>query len=388
MIVNILKVLIAFILRPFFKNKYKQYFLISERGIDARDNGFVFFQYLIKNKDNIHPVYCISKKSSDFKKVVSTGEYVQFNSIKHILIFINAKALISTHVHFGAPTFRGFNFALNHIFKKIPGKKIFLQHGIIKDWLPSLAETNFHPDLFICGAKPEYDYVLATFGHDKNIVKYTGLARYDLLCTNGDIDSSHYILYMPTWREKYRNISNKEFLSTDYYKEIMQVLNSHMIEQILISRNIKLIFYPHIEIQKFINTFSTTSKQIIIADFDNFDIQLLIRNCDILITDYSSVFFDAAYMLKPIIFFQYDYNEYRKNHYKEGYFDYKKSFGKVVSSISELENLLKNDETYKLSVSQLNQIKSFFVYRDKNNCDRIYYEIQRILGEKYETTKN
>jgi len=42
----------------------------------------------------------------------------------------------------------------------------------------------------------------------------------------------------------------------------------------------------------------------------------------LLITDYSNLFFDFAYLKKPIIYTQFDYEEYRKTQYKKGYFDY------------------------------------------------------------------
>ena len=38
-----------------------------------------------------------------------------------------------------------------------------------------------------------------------------------------------------------------------------------------------------------------------------------------LITDYSSVYFDIAYMRKPIIFYQFDEEEFRRKHYQRGY---------------------------------------------------------------------
>ena len=97
-----------------------------------------------------------------------------------------------------------------------------------------------------------------------------------------------------------------------------------------------------------------------------------------MITDYSSVFFDFAYMEKPVIYYQFDYDMYRKNHYCEGYFNYKKDgFGKVLNNekdvINEINNYINNN--YKLDKKQLNKINNFFTYKDNNNCKRIYDEI-------------
>ena len=78
------------------------------------------------------------------------------------------------------------------------------------------------------------------------------------------------------------------------------------------------------------------NKDIIIADKDTFDVQDLLIRSQILITDYSSVFFDFAYMKKPEIFFQFDNERYRNSHYKEGYFSYElDGFGKVTYNRDE-----------------------------------------------------
>ena len=63
-------------------------------------------------------------------------------------------------------------------------KKIFIQHGIIKETIESVMYKNTKCDLFICGAKPEYEFVKSTFGYPDGYVQYTGLARFDNLHEN------------------------------------------------------------------------------------------------------------------------------------------------------------------------------------------------------------
>ena len=46
-----------------------------------------------------------------------------------------------------------------------------------------------------------------------------------------------------------------------------------------------------------------------------FDYQKILIKSSLLITDYSSVFFDFSYMKKPIIYTQFDYELHRKVHY-------------------------------------------------------------------------
>ena len=371
-IVDILKLIISIFL-SFIVKKYSKTNLVCERGYDARDNGYNMFEYLVSI--GAETTYVITKTSYDYKKIKKIGKSVEFNSIKHGVAFLNSKNLICTHSTFCAPTWKGVGTILKFWPKLQKGKKIFLQHGIIKDWLPMLTSKYIHPDLFICGAKPEYDYVLKYFGFSDKIVKYTGLARFDDLY---DAKTEKYILFMPTWRTYLKEVDVNKFIKTNYFNKIWKVLQSKEIINSLKIKKWKLIFYPHIEMQKYIENFVSNNAEIIIANAENYDIQSLIRNCGMLITDYSSVFFDVAYMKKPIIFYQFDLLEYRNNHYEKGYFDYNNSFGTVVNDIDSLIKLLKNDNSYTMNDYQKSIVDTYFLYHDCNNKVRIYEEIQKL----------
>ena len=86
--------------------------------------------------------------------------------------------------------------------------------------------------------------------------------------------------------------------------------------------------------------FITTNSRIKIVDKTEKSIQELLRECKYLITDYSSVAFDFAYMKKPLQYFQFDYEEFRKNHIPEGYWNYEDGFGEVTHTVDECINKL------------------------------------------------
>ena len=187
---------------------------------------------------------------------------------------------------------------------------------------------------------------------------------------------------MPTWRENLYHLSDSEFINSNYYKRYISLINNKEIDKMLKNNGFKLIFYPHYEIQKRINLFKTTNKNVIIANSYDYSVPELLKQTSLLITDFSSVFFDVAFMGKPIIYYHFDYDDYRKNHYKEGYFSYKNDgFGDIC--INEKEILSKIEEyfnnNFKIEKKYLDRIDSFFVYKDKNNCERIYNEIIKLL---------
>src|SRR5208283_2067110 len=70
------------------------------------------------------------------------------------------------------------------------------------------------------------------------------------------------------------------------------------------------------------------------------DIYEVLHLCDILITDYSSIFFDFLKFNKPIIFYPYDFLEYQKLD-RCFYFDYKQFVpGPIVYSFDEMLKLI------------------------------------------------
>lgn len=101
--------------------------------------------------------------------------------------------------------------------------------------------------------------------------------------------------------------------------------------------------------------------------------QVIFNESAVLVTDYSSIFFDFAYLKKPLIYYQYA-NDY---HYdsENGYFQYETmGFGPVIKDEDELVDKLieymNNDcimeDKYKKRVDEI------FKYNDHNNSKRCY----------------
>ena len=122
----------------------------------------------------------------------------------------------------------------------------------------------------------------------------------------------------------------------------------------------------------------------IIQSYSN-NLDLNPENISLLVTDYSSIIFDYAFLGIPSIYAQFDKSEFYAAHsYKEGYFDYENmGFGPVcydyestvAAIIKAIENNCVMDEKYK------NRVNNFFAYHDNKNCERIYQEILKLDKE-------
>ena len=378
-IIYILTLMIFFISYPIAFALYgrKKYWLISEVDFDARDNGIHFFKYLNKEHPEINSVYLISKKNINYEHVKQIGKVLEPNGYKHMLIFIAAKAKISTLVHGCSPSYYITKYLCKH---HCTGKNVALKHGIFKNLHPNYFKENAHLDLICCGGKPEYEFIDKSFGYEKDVAKYTGLARFDAL---HNIEIKKEIFIMPTWRRWLDSIHNtEEFEISDYYKNWHSLLNDERLLNLAKENDLEICFYVHPKLNRFVDSFDGIKNVNFLNSKAGDDVQEHLKQAAIMITDFSSVFFDFAYMRKPAIYFQFDEDEFYKSHYKKAYFDYRENgFGEVVKNKDEvieglneiIKNNLKIKENYKVRCEQ------FFPLYDDKNCERIYEAVMEII---------
>ena len=358
----------------------KKIWLISEVDFDARDNGIYFFRYLRSEHPEINAIYLINKNNPNYHLAKDIGKTIKPHSYKHLLMFIASRAKISTLVLGCSPSWCLNRYLLKH---HSTGKNIALKHGIFKNMHQNYFKENAHLDLICCGAKPEYDFIKNNFGYDENVAKYTGLARFDGL---HNLTISNEILVMPTWRRWLDGIKSiEDFKQSDFFQQWFNLLNRQEFITLVEENKLSVVFYVHPKLNKYIDAFSNTNFHIAFLNSKKGDsIQDHLKSSAILITDYSSVFFDIAYMKKPAIYFQFDEVQYYGTHYKKAYFDYRDNgFGPVCINSDEIIDNLKNviDNNFKMENKYLKRSEDFFTFYDTNNCQRIYDAVVEVLSK-------
>lgn len=377
------------------KEKYRDAWLICERGIEARDNGYAFFKYIRQQYPEKKVFYLIDPtQENDFQNVAPLENTIAYNSKEHYMALFYAKCLLSTHIGFITP----WSYVCHKTFFSwlhCP-KFVLLNHGITKeDMSAKLNKFVTGVDLFIAANQQDYNALVQDnrYGYKPHEVALTGYARYD----NWKIGSEkQQILFMPTWRAylvkktiQHRNQPKvvPNFVDSNYYKSIQSVLNNSKIDELLVKNNLQLIFYPHYEMQSALHLWSTKSQHIIFADKQHYDIPTLMRESKILITDYSGVGFDFAYMYKPILYYQFDQEEYYKGHYQrhEQYSLENDGLGSVIYTedmlIQELQYIIKNQCAMPTKYKE--RVDSFFTYHDNNNSERIYDKVLTMLNQHH-----
>lgn len=355
--------------------------LITERPEQARDNGYCLFKYLREKQPECKAYYIIDKKAKDYKKIEQYGNIIQFDSWKHYFYYCLSKVHISAHVNGCVPSNSPIHRNIRSILKN---KTVFIPHGVSYGVSEFCLKKYAKINLFICSGKKEYDNVLENYGYDESEVAYTGFPRLDGW---HDIEvNPRQIVLMPTWRLYLAQDAMVVFEETQYFRVYEELLRDRKLKQFLEEQDIKLVFYLHNEMRKYVNSFKTECAKIeIVYKDEQYDIQELLKSSALLITDYSSVHFDFAYMKKPVIYYQFDKEEFFSKQYKPGDFEAESDgFGSVVYEkehlLNEIVEVYKND--FKMSELYYDRMRAFYQIYDDRNCERVYQEIYQRYNDK------
>ncbi len=168
-------------------------------------------------------------------------------------------------------------------------------------------------------------------------------------------------------------VTTEELENNKIYNSLLN--NSDLIE-FAKNKGYKIVFKPHPNVYKFMNQFNKHKD----VEFDyNRKYNEIFNNASLIITDYSSIAFDFAYLKKPIIYYHYA-NDYHFN-LDESYFDYEKmGFGEIVNNEKDIVDLIKEyiNSNCKMKEKYARRVDSFFKYNDKNNCKRVYNSIKNL----------
>lgn len=357
---------------PFLKNKHIWFFM--DRPEVADDNGIHLFKYAVNKDKDIKKYFILDKNNADFESIKKIGDVLPFQSIKHRYLTLFVENIVTSHPENQIiyPFWRSFPYFAG----LLKSNNIFLQHGIIKDDISSwLNKTEMNLSFFLTSSPQEYESILQNnYHYDENIVKLLGLPRYDNLKNE---ENKKQILIMPSWRNYLAGKRDEEILESEFYKQFNSLLNNEKLIDIAKKYGYEIIFKPHHHIYKFIGLFKVNDYVKIPPEETKY--QTLFNNGSLLITDYSSVAFDFAYLKKPILYYQYS-EDYHFD-LKDSYFKYDKmGFGEICDNeddlVNKIEECLEND--CQIKDKYLKRINEFFIYTDKNNCMRVYDAIKKV----------
>ncbi|UXR45518.1 CDP-glycerol glycerophosphotransferase family protein [Staphylococcus simulans] len=346
--------------------KDKEIWLISERTNTASDNSYFLYKYLKEKQKEVDVYYLIDKKAHkaiDKLEPLGRKSIIYLSTLKHKLMMIKADKLITSFTI--EETMMPYN-TKNYleIYSDILERKdvVSIQHGmIINNVSPYLSKNSYWVDYITVNNKYEKDIIMNTLGFKDDEVFITGMARQDNLLKNSSMGNT--VIFMPTWQRELQHLSPSQFVHSEYYLKIKELVNDKRMFNYLKNNRLVLKVLLHPQFNKYINLLNSNNPLIEFLSLESIDLPTLIAEAKFLITDFSSVSVDFLFQQKNTLFYQY--NKYALHHVPTEDIRYI-DIGKVVTNLNDLfealDSFSANDfkllPVYQSSYEKLFEIKS------------------------------
>jgi CDP-glycerol glycerophosphotransferase len=386
---KILKQFIYFVIGEFYnliiKPDNNKWLFSSSFNNEYNYNSKYLFEYVLKKHPSVNCKFVINDDGKREKLIKEYGDYfIETKTIKGI------KEALKSGVWFtssGLPLyllFSGKRRIIFNLWHGTPLKKIVLKDNktsSFKKFFIKLIHSRNYSFISTSSSKL-IELYQQSFGVNKDKIKVLGQPRNDMMNEQRDRNEwlkSKYpnlpsfkktILYAPTFRE---------FGETRLFP--FEDFNSNEFDEFLEKENTVLFLRFHQSEATAIKVNSSSRIQYINNDIVS-EINEVLNIFDLLITDYSSIYFDYLLTLKPVLFLPYDYELYVSQRGLN--FEYNDitpgpkpdSLGQFIDEISKLLN---NPDYYtenRIAVNNyFNEIKS-------NNSDKILDFIFEEINKK------
>jgi len=380
-----------------YRAKFSNAWVVMDRIEDADDNGERLFEYLLAERPDINAWFVLEKSTPAWKRMCAAGvpRLVAYGSFQWKMLMLNCAWLLSSHADLGIVKPE----QITGITAQPTWKFAFMQHGVTDgDYSVWLNELDF--DMFMVSTQAELESVVAdgtSYRYTAKETQNTGLPRWDRLLAKGrqfSPEDRDLILVAPTWRRwlwlplapfapvSGRRQAEDEFWNSEYFRNWNALLRSPRIAEAAARRGRRVAFMPHPKMQAILARMGLPAHIRLLAYVGN-DVQELYARCALLVTDYSSVAFNAAYLNCPVVYFQFDQEQMMSGGHvgRPGYYEYlRDGFGPVVIDVPEAETAIVAavDNGPCPAPEYQARIDQTFVNRDGRACARLVAAIEEL----------
>lgn len=315
--------------------------------------------------------------SSPQKHSIPKGEKIKIDTIKYFYHLLSSKIWITnSSVERGLSLKKKRNIYLN-TWHGSPIKK--MGSDLSKENASFTSNSKNSWDVQLAQSEYEADVFSKVFKIPLDRIKVIGLPRNDRLAKVGKSeitkaraaiglpDNKKIILYAPTFREYEKDTLDRSIvkLHLDLRRWQKELGDDYI-----------LLIRAHYDVVNSID-FSSNSFVRNVSSYENLN-DLLIAS-DMLISDYSSIFFDYSILEKPMFCYAYDYDEYEA---KRGmYFDIRKELRSplAITETDLIEEIKDIDFDYRNSITRRfkNKYVTEFGNASVKSLDIIYNLIER-----------
>lgn len=234
-------------------------------------------------------------KSLDYYKLLATAKYL-FNDTSFPMFFTKKDGQVYTNTWHGTP--------LKQMGKDVINRKYAIgnikRNFMFTDYLVYPNDEMKEKMISAYGIQNLYGGTVLNAGYPRNAVFFDRNSEKNIR-KKLKLEGKQVIVYMPTWR----GIMTKKMQGEQFKEiiELMRYMDEHLTDNqvfyvkmhVLVQKDLKFGDFKHIK------SFPT--------GMETYEV---LNTADVLITDYSSVFFDFANTKKKIVLYTYDEEEYTK----------------------------------------------------------------------------
>lgn len=346
------------------------------------DNSAVLFEHMVKNHTDLD-CYWVMRRDA-YAEYVGLGRIpfptrvVFKDSVRANLLALIAETHIYSHGHYDVTDYSRDDLQKTYLVLLGHGvhalKKTTLKTQPSGQKIPHIAAT---ADLVIAGSDQEARIEHEEWNIPKEKIVMTGLPRHDrLLRLSRETRRNRRdtILFMPTWRDW--NSQRFSLRESEFFRQMELFLIPSGLDNYLYAKGIRLDLYVHMSMREFFDNFKKECrlKSVNLLPQTS-DLQQVIADSALLVTDYSSICWDFLLLDKPVLFYQFDLEEYERH--RGAYIDIRKDlFGPVAynaeNAVTWVRQLVENDFDPGEFKGQMEKMKKWaFAYRYDLNCERV-----------------
>ncbi|MDR0945528.1 MAG: bifunctional glycosyltransferase family 2 protein/CDP-glycerol:glycerophosphate glycerophosphotransferase, partial [Bifidobacteriaceae bacterium] len=323
--------------------------IVMDSPEDADDNGERLFRWIRTHRPDINAWFVLRRGVPDWRKLRREGfgdHLVAYGTYRWMQLAAQAKHLVSSSANTDVVS------PVDLWWMPKRWHYTFLQHGVIKDDISRWLNPKVM-DGFVTSTPAETESIAGDgtpYSFTSREVKMVGLARFDRLRELGRLvpeSARDLVVVAPTWRQELsvplpgastRVGIRDGFEDTEFGRNWLGLLRSESFLGAVRRAGKRVAFLPHPNLQPMLDKLSLPP-EIRVIRYGRDDIQDVLAHAAIMVTDYSSQAFNAGFLGRPVVYFQFDRQAFfsGESASRVGYFSYERDgFGPVVETLDDV----------------------------------------------------
>ncbi|MDO5491404.1 MAG: CDP-glycerol glycerophosphotransferase family protein [Bacillota bacterium] len=332
------------------------------------ESASVLFEKLVdQGYRNVY--YLIDRDNPAVKDLNETyrAQMIEKDSFRHLLYFFRCHRFVGTETMEHAAQLRTSNRRLMAKARSTDLTHVFLQHGVMymvsldADARAGFIDRQVDQYRTVVSSEAEAMHFILLGGLKREELYITGLAKFDRSVRDEDAD---WIMIMPTWRRWETNLAERDFRSTGYYRMLENMVNAVPDEW-----KDRIIVKPHPLMEQMMERSETQLSRYLRPDMSHDEV---LRRCRLLITDYSSIAYDAFYRGANAVFWWGEMSECMK-HYGGAHLmlnEYN-AFGDICYTQGQMEQAVRAGYSMEQNPDYVRKYRRIVEFHDNRNTERI-----------------